>query len=385
MTKKKLYIDALPLAVERMSGVGHLTLEIVRALASNKDFSLTHEIRLILPLGKSRVVMGHGLPNLKIKVIPVPARLLALLNKFGLIPPLDLLLGKGTYLFPNYRNWPLAFSKSLTYVHDVSFELYPETVQTKNLAYLRSHIATWLRRSDRIITLTESAKSDIVEILAVDPKIVSVVMCGVDTTHFTRRGESAVRAVALKYNLPSKPYILYVGNLEPRKNLLRLLGAYSKLKRDTREQYPLVIVGAGGWLNDEVELKMDELGKKGLQIVRPKTFVSDEDLPAVYSGAALYVHPAIHEGFGIPPIEALACATPVAASDIPVLNEVLGSAVEKFDPYDETSIKKAIQDSLSGKHDQQEHSKAGIALAEHYSWATAARQLASVIEDVENE
>src|SRR5437868_4018100 len=112
--KQRLLIDALPLAQNRMSGIGHLLLELTRALASNDNLSVI----LVVPLGKRKAVLRHGINNISIKTLPLPARAVSILLRTRLLPPVDLVLGRGVYLFPNYRNWPLLFSKSLTYFHD---------------------------------------------------------------------------------------------------------------------------------------------------------------------------------------------------------------------------------------------------------------------------
>jgi len=161
MKKTKIYIDALSLAEQKVSGIGHLTLETVRALALEEGL----HINLVLPLGKRKLVERHRLQNVTIMELPIPARGLSLLTKMHLMPPVDLLLGSGVYIFPNYRNWPLLFSKSLTYFHDVSFMLYPETVSPKNLKYLQQNSPIWLKRSDLVLTLSKSSKKDIVKSL----------------------------------------------------------------------------------------------------------------------------------------------------------------------------------------------------------------------------
>jgi glycosyltransferase involved in cell wall biosynthesis len=379
MDKKNLYIDALVLAEEHMSGIGHLTLGLVRALAVLPGFVQKYNIYLVVPMGKIDKVLRHEIPNVQIKTIPMPARIISLLNNNKLLPPLDIFLGKGIYLFPNYRNWPLNNSKSITYIHDASFALYPETVQPRNLKYLKNNINLWVKRADLIVTLTQASKADIATSLAIDSKKIHVVGCGVDGSVFKKTPKAAVEATKRKYGIHTPKYLLFVGNLEPRKNLSRLIKAYSGLDESLLEQYPLVVIGAGGWLNDGTNALIQESAHNGVKIIKPSQFVLDEDLPAIYSGASAYIHPAIYEGFGIPPIEAMSCGTVTIVSDIPVLNEVLGSAALKFDPYNISDITCKIQSILTRPSDKKQYIEKGNILAKKYTWQNAAEKLAYLI------
>jgi glycosyltransferase involved in cell wall biosynthesis len=376
---QKLFIDALPLAQGRMSGIGHLVLELTKVLTRNDNL----EIILVVPLGKRKAVLRHGIKNLSVKTFPLPARVMSVLMRLRLLPPVDIVLGRGVYLFPNYRNWPLLFSKSLTYFHDVAFMLHPETVSPKNLKYLRRSAQLWLKRTDTVLTLTDSSKQEIVGTLGTSADKIRVIPCGVDMAAFYPREKKEISTVKERYNINSERYILCVGNLEPRKNIDRLLEAYRQLSDDIRSEYALVLIGGGGWLNDHTLQLIEEMSNERLNIIHPDKYVEDKDMPAIYSGATLVAHPAIHEGFGIPILEAMACGIPVAASNIPSIIEVVDKSCLYFDPYSVESIESALHKGLSDKTVRQELIGKGKKRAAQFSWDNAALRLQNVIQELQ--
>jgi alpha-1,3-rhamnosyl/mannosyltransferase len=170
--------------------------------------------------------------------------------------------------------------------------------------------------------------------------------------------------------------------LEPRKNIDRLLQAYQQLPVATRKEYGLVLIGGGGWLNDQTLKLIDELVAEGLNIFHPKQYVEDADLPAIYSGATLLTHPAIYEGFGIPPIQAMACGVPVAASNIPSIAEVVGKSALLFDPYSVEDISRTLQRALDSESVRRDLSTQGKTQAAKFTWAHSAEILKDVIKEI---
>lgn len=376
--KIKVYIDALPLAEDRMSGIGHLILEQTRALAKNPHL----DIRLVVPLRKRGKILRYNIRNTTVKTLPLLARMASVLTRMRLLPPVDLWLGRGVYLFMNYRNWPLALSKSLTYCHDTSFLLHPETVSPPNLQYLRGNIRLWTRRADLVLTLSKATKQEIIEQLHLPKRKIRVVPCGIDPAVYYPRTKSETEKTKKKYGITTQRYILYVGNLEPRKNLNRLLDAYRELPAELRKKYALVLVGGGGWLNQSTLAKIEQFAKEGENIFHPKTYVKDEDLPALFSGAELVVQPSLYEGFGIPPLQAMACGVPVAGSDIPSIREVVGNNAVVFDPYSVGSITKALQAGLTDKKLRKQLVSGGKNRAAQLTWEHSATLLAETIKEV---
>ncbi len=374
-----VYIDALPICSKRMSGIGHLTLGMIKGLSEIKELKVV----LVLPLFKKKIVEALNIPNTQIKVIPLPARMVSLLTKARLMPPVDVFVGKGAYIFPNYRNWPLLFSKSLTYFHDISFILYPETLLPKNLKYLTRNYKSWIKRTDKIVTLSPSSKEDIIKHLGVPESLIEIVPPGVDTGMFYKRSQTEAHEVTKKYGIPSLNNILYIGNLEPRKNLLRLIKAFLQLPEDLRNKHNLIIIGGGGWLNEQLLALIDSEMKKG-EVYRVNDYVEDSDLPAIYSSASALVLPSIYEGFGISPLQAMACRVPVAVSDSSSLPFVVGEAGVYFDPNNEKDISNKIYKILTDKDKNSELSQKGLRQAKKFSWQNSANRLYDCILEVLN-
>ena len=373
-TGQTIYIDALALVPARKSGVG-LTLEQTLKHLSAKPV----DIRLVVPLGKAKYLASYLGPNVRTKTIYLPARLLEALLRLKLFPPVDWLLGYGVYIFPNYRNWPVWRSRSLTYIYDVGFIKFPETVQPKNQKYLSRYVTRWVSRTDRIVTITNQVRDEIEKELNQPYAKIAVVYCGVDSSLFYKRNAAKIAAAKEKYGLDFKDYLLFVGNIEPRKNLLNLLEAYEKLPAALQQKYGLVLVGGDGWLNDEFNQRLTLMQQSGKKVIKLNEYVKTEDLPALYSGATLLVHPAVYEGFGITTLEAMACETPVVASDIPAIREVVQAAAFYFDPFDVRSLRDAIIQGITDNQARAAHILEGKKRAEELTWEQSAADLYEVI------
>lgn len=325
----KIYIEADSIANQTMSGIGHTTLEIIKTLdrASQKsDIKVT----IIIPPGKKKFVARYGFKNVKVRTLPISQKYVNyLLTRMPIPVPADLWFGRGVYIFPNYKNWYVPFSKSLTFVHDVAFKIYPDTINPRNLTYLESNFKRWLRRTTRVITITHASAADFGKYFPEYKSKVDVIPLGVDRIVFSHQADSKVQEALNRNNLP-KDYFLYVGNIEPRKNIYNLLRAYEQYCKLSKHPIALVLVGADGWQNDDILETINSLQQSGHQIIRPNTYVKDEDLPALYSGAKALVLVSVHEGFGLSAMQAEACGTRVIASDIAPLRELLRKDYTSF-------------------------------------------------------
>ena len=187
------------------------------------------------------------------------------------------------------------------------------------------------------------------------------------------RDAASIDAAAARYGLP-KRYVLAVGTLEPRKNLTTLLRAFARLREGSAVDpaVGLVIAGARGWLDDPIFEAVQSLGLE--RAVNFPGFVDDDDLPALYQGAELFVFPSLHEGFGLPLLEAMACGVPVVASNASALPEVAGGAALLVDPHDAEALAQAIARVLGDEALRARLRDAGVARAAQFSWQTAARR-----------
>lgn len=376
---KRIYIDALALVPDKKSGIGFTVQQTLAALAKLEELQ-DWEIYLIAPFGKAKYLKQYAVsPNVYIKSFLLPARGIELLMRTRLLPPIDWVMGRGIYIFPNYRNLPVWRSRSLTYMYDASFIVHPHTGHLKNQRYFSRYIKLWTARTDRIITISEQMRTEIEQYLNVYPPKIAVVPCGVDRQYFTRTTPAEVTAAKQKYGIPYENYLLYVGNIEPRKNLLTLLEAYEQLPARIRSSYGLVFVGGDGWLNEDFYSRLQTMQAKGCAIMKVTQFVASEDLPALYSGAALLVQPAIYEGFGMTPLEAMACGAPVAVSDIPAVHEVVGEAGHYFDASQSVALGRMIERVLAGEDDTAHKIRIGLKRSDQLSWQNSAQKLYTVI------
>jgi glycosyltransferase involved in cell wall biosynthesis len=377
--KKPIYIDALSFAQPRKSGVGYIAEGLSLALEEAVRGDGPRKIYLVVPLRKSKYVRKYESDIIRIKTILLPGKLMHALNKWNLLPPLDIFLGRGDYIFPNYRNWRLAFSRSFTYIHDLSYFHYEEFVEPKNLDYLKKNIPLWIKRSDKVITASKYTEKEIIKYLHVDPKRISIVPHGVDTEAFKRYGESEYRKVLRAYDIPIDQFILHVGNIEPRKNIRGLIEAYSDLPKNVRARHSLLLIGGDGWLNDAEKRAIGEAIKSGLSILQPKRYVEDADLPFFYSAASVVAMSSFYEGFGVPPLQAIACGTPVVVADNSSLGELFSEVAVMVDTSS-VSIRRGLERALKMSTDEKKRYKDRAAkFAEKYSWKVSAEKLLEVI------
>jgi len=260
---------------------------------------------------------------------------------------------------------------SVITIYDLSFLIFSQSFKYLKRLYLTLLTRLSARKARRIITISESTKRDTVRLLGVSSKKVAVVYCGVDRA-FRPLPEREVASFRQKRGLPER-IILFVGTIEPRKNVARLVEAYSHLKDG---QVKLVIGGARGWLYEEVFARVEELDLTG-DVLFPG-YIPPEELPLWYNAAELFVYPSLYEGFGLPPLEAMACGTPVITSNVSSLPEVVGEAGLTVDPMNSKGLAEAINQVLGDGALRQSMRERGLARASRFSWAKAARETVGV-------
>ena len=319
MTKKKsLYFDATPLIEKHVSGVGKVLQETLKAL-DTVHFSDKYNLYIFVPFNEAKKARNLGYKHIKLKLLPYPHKFFSLFTRLRWAPPIDVFLGRGVYIFENFRNCTLLFSKSVTYVHDVAFKIYPQYIQERNLTYLNRYIPLWMSRADKVVAISPSAKDEIEQELHLSDVV--VVPNAVNTDEFYPRTNDEIAHAREKWNIP-KAYMIFIGNIEPRKNLVNTIKAFCVYVKNTGSKEALVLVGGGGWRNEEILAEIETARRQGIEVIRPDGYVPDEDLPALITGASALLQLSWHEGFGLPALQALACGTPVAASDIIPLREV---------------------------------------------------------------
>jgi glycosyltransferase involved in cell wall biosynthesis len=235
-----------------------------------------------------------------------------------------------------------------------------------------------VRRADHLLAISEHTRRDLIDLLGAPPAGVTVTHCGVDPT-FRPLDAAQVAAWRARYGLPER-FILYVGTLEPRKNVPRLLDAYARLRRRGPVP-PLVLVGGRGWRHAAIDARLAALGLG--DAVRFLGYVPAAELPLCYNAAGVFVYPSLYEGFGLPPLEALACGTPVVTSNAASLPEAVGDAAVLVDPRDPAALADALAAALADEPLRQRLRAAGLAQARRFSWRRMAEQTLAVYHDVQ--
>ncbi|WP_433381869.1 glycosyltransferase family 4 protein [Actinoplanes sp. CA-142083] len=376
----RVFVEGTPLFRQR-TGVGQYTKNLLEAL-----FRLDEE--------NTYTIFSFALPGQKTKPRPIPEtprlgyRFIRYMHQkvFNAVvrkvtaPPIDVMLGSrpDLFLFPNFVRYPLPLgSRAVAIIYDLSFVLHPEHVARRNRQFLTRYVPITIERCQHIVTISENSKKEIVEYYGADPDKISIVSPAIDHSFFYPRPAAEIDAVTGKYNI-TKPYILYAGTLEPRKNIRSILDSYAKLPPEVRASYSLVLAGGKGWLDQDIKRRLDEL--QHMDIITTG-YVPDEDLPALYSGASVFVYPSLYEGYGMPPLEAMACATPVIVANNSSLPEVVGDAGLLVDAHDVDSLAQYLEKVLGDPALAGELRRRGLERAKTSNWDESARRLLAVINE----
>jgi glycosyltransferase involved in cell wall biosynthesis len=369
----RIAIDAIPL-VSAKTGIGHYTDSLATWLARTHS---DHTYDLISPFDfPFESPNGTRPPNLIKRFTPVRS----LFRKWWLvglptllqISPVDLFHGTN-YCIPLWAPCP-----SVVTIHDLSLFTQSSTHEAENVRRGRRRIPVMARRADRIIVPSEWTKQETVAHLGIREDRISVIYeAARENMHPV--AESEARQVLEKYKL-TKPYLLYVGTIEPRKNLTVLIRAFDQVLRSTEHRPTLALCGGRGWLDDNVFRLVDEL-KIG-DAVRFTGYVPDEDLPALYSQAEMFLYPSLYEGFGLPPLEAMACGAPVITSNTTSLPEVVGEAGLAISPRDWRALAAAIARWLGNPEERLYFRSVGLHRAAQFSWERAANETQTVYDEV---
>ena len=256
-------------------------------------------------------------------------------------------------------------------VHDLSFLRYPESHPPERLKWLEEGFPRTLSHARRIIADSQFTKDELISLLGVPGNRINVVHLGV-TANYRPRDKDVLAEKLREFDLAPKGYILSVGTLEPRKNISKLLRAYELLPDSLKERWPLVIVGLRGWKDQKITKRMERLARNGS--LRVLGYVPDDKLPLIYAGATLFVYPSLYEGFGLPPLEALASGVPVIVSNRASLPEVVGDAGALIDPEDIESLAHVVESLLLDQPKREQITRAGLQQAKRFTWEACAEK-----------
>lgn len=260
-------------------------------------------------------------------------------------------------------------------VHDVSFRLFPRAFSPRDRLVLSLAVARSVRVATRVITISESSRRDILRLYRVPEERVTAIPLAASARFQPVTSAARLDEVRHRYNLP-RDYILAVGNLQPRKNLPRLLRAYAELKLHDDAVPSLVLAGKALWRESDVYRTATTLGLAGAIVFTG--YVPDNDLAALYSGALCFVYPSLYEGFGLPVLEAMACGTPVIASATSSIPEVAGDAALLVNPLEEAELARAMRRLIDDESLRARLRSNGRAHAANFSWTVTARRTGEV-------
>lgn len=364
--------DATTLTMQR-TGIGRYTLELLHALVRHEA-----DLELVLMAHRSldadlsnngvatlRRLRGPGLPvKLAWMQTLLPVRLAA--------ARLDVCH------FTNYHA-PLASPlPMIVNLHDMSLILEPRRHPLRRVLTMRPFLRAVARRAAAVVCLTESARADAIETLDIEPARVHAIPAAPSACFVPITDPGVLHETAERYGL-APGFLLFVGTIEPRKNLVRLVEAYSRLRSDGFDR-PLVLAGTLGWRYADLLERIDALGLE--DAVRLLGFVPDDDLPLLLSLAGAFVYPSLYEGFGLPIIEALACGTPTVTSDRGAMAEVAGDAALLVDPTDVGALTIALSQALNDNATRTRLRAQGPLRAAEFSWERAAHQTAALYRAV---
>jgi len=350
-----------------LTGIGRYALELARGLATHaaiEELKLYSAYRWVDDPAQA-LAANRTIAALR-RNVPFKAQALELYTQLrGALFRLHTRRLHGWLLHtPNYVLMPFD-GPAVTTVHDLSWLSYPEAHPQERVRFLDKHLPRSLERANLVLTDSEFIAGEIESTFALPRAKIRVVPLGVDAAYRPRAREDIAPTLA-RHGLEVGRYLLIVATLEPRKNLVRLVHAYSLLPAALKAQYPLVIVGARGWLNAELERAIAPLESNGA--ARRLGYVEENELPLLYAGARAFAFPSLYEGFGLPVLEAMASGVPVLTSNVSSLPEVAGDAALTVDPLDEDGLSDGLERLLEDPEWRGPAIARGLTRARAYTW-----------------
>lgn len=375
-----------------LTGIGNYTLNLLR------EFQALHSIDSVDCFDGDRfspaseVLKGHGCPAQPASVVSPDSGWKSKLRRSLRSLPLAYRLKAAwsesrfkqggctrrdfVYHEPNFILKPHD-GPSVTTIHDLSFVSHPEFHPAERVAWLNRQLPRTLDRADFVITDSEIVREQLIGQFSVAPDRVAAIYLGADS-RFVPRAHEVTQSVLAKYDLTHGCYLAFVGTIEPRKGLSVLLDAWELLPAVLRRNWPLVIAGAPGWRNADLIGRILALQAKGE--VRFLQFVSSDDLPFIYAGAATFVYPSIYEGFGLPVLEAMSSGVPVICSAGTSMAEFVDGSCRLYDVEDAEALAVAISELIEAPSLRMRMAHEGKIRASQFSWSRCAQETLTAYE-----
>ena len=363
--KSKIAVDSIAL-LSPLTGIGRYAYEISKRLKDSDEF----ELFFYYGFFSKKIFTSGGYAKIKSSVSK--SSLLKRAAKKALVFYTKNFFKKEFDLYwqPNYIPDPVVRSKKcVVSVHDFSFVLNPSWHPKERIEYFEKNFFKNIKRADRIITGSNYSKEEIKKFIGVKDDMIDVIYHGVDHSVYRPYEREVLKNFAKKLKLPKK-FFLFVGSVEPRKNLSYLLKSYIDLPNSLKKEYKLLIVGFKGWENEQIKALID----KERENIVYMGYLSDLELAFVYNLAFAFIYPSLYEGFGIPPLEAMACKTPVIVSNRASLPEVCSKAALYADVDKEEDLREKILDIVENEALREDLKKRGFKRAKEFSWDKSAKR-----------
>jgi glycosyltransferase involved in cell wall biosynthesis len=377
----RIVVNANPL-LGNLTGVGQVTAEISRRLSLSETFDVDHFTPLKTFSGfeevgrKSFSLFCLRAAKAVFRRLPFKEALRDISSQIGHADcTYDL------YWEPNFIPLDsIAARRVVTTIHDMSSIEHPEWHPKDRIDFFSKNFFSNIGRSDIVVAVSQFTRARFLESQSeVSPDRVRVIPCGINHDRFRVMDPEQVEMFRRHHRLPES-FVLFVGSIEPRKNLENLLIAYDRFPPARRAACPLVLVGDVGWENREIHRRIKQPGS-GVRTFG--YFKNPADLALMYNAATVFVYPSLYEGFGIPPLEAMACGTPVCLSSIPVFHEIYGPDTACYaDPFDPDALAEALLHLLDDAASRQQFVNNGLHLAQTYTWDRVYEQYAELFKEV---
>lgn len=381
----KITFDAVPIIADKITGIGWCEVGQTQAIARlfpNDKYEYS-----FFTSGKSSHIekaRSFAKDNITLNYSDFSGYLYRAVSTF-LPVPYSFFFGKNSDIthFFNYIVPPFVHGKKVVTVHDMVYKAFPETVRGRTRFMLETGLKKSMKRADIIVTDSEFSRNEIIKYFPEHSGKIRVVPCGVDCRRFRPCANPETIAEVKKSLDIDGEYFLYVGTIEPRKNLVRMIKAYKVFTKHVKNPPKLVLAGAKGWLCDDIYALVRKLGIDN-QVIFTK-YVPSEDMTPLICGAMAFVFPSLYEGFGMPPLEAMACGVPVLTSGEASLPEVVGDCAVICDAYSVKSIAKGLYRLYKNPDLRKELSRRGNERAGLFTWENSAKKLHAIYRELANE
>lgn len=377
----KIAFDAHTLMESQKTGIGRVADNIVKNFISDKDFKCYLNV-FTMGKKKDEIRRLFNYKNAKIQ-------------KFKFYP-------RGAYL-RTWKYFPISYNclfkyqaditqfwgadippgvkgKKVVMVHDMTYKAYPETMDLSVKRILERNMIDTCKRADRIVTVSNFSKQEILKYIDVDPKKIAVMPCGVDHSKYhVIQDRKKIDNIKKKYKI-SGDYYIYVGTLEPRKNILFLIHGYMELKKRKKYIPKLVLAGKKGWMYEEIFNVVKKYNLESEVIFTG--YLDDHEVPILLNGAIAFIFPSLYEGFGIPPLEAMACGIPVIVANRASLPEVVEDAGILIEPDDTENLVNSMWELYSNINIRNYYIDKGVLQAKKFTWEKSAQILKEVYQSL---